>query len=67
MNLTDRREVKGLLDRYGLAPKKGRGQNFLANATVVNDIDGIIDCFGFNEISESEYERIVSKFYQIKG
>ena len=39
MNLTDRREVKGLLDRYGLAPKKGRGQNFLANATVVNDID----------------------------
>ena len=33
-------------------------------ATVVNDIDGIIDCFGFNEISESEFERIVSKFYQ---
>lgn len=33
-------------------------------ATVVNDIDGIIDCFGFNEISEGEFERIVSKFYQ---
>lgn len=33
-------------------------------ATVVNDIDGIIDCFGFNEISEGELERIVSKFYQ---
>ncbi len=38
MNLTDRREVKELLDKYGLAPKKGRGQNFLANATVVRDI-----------------------------
>ena len=33
-------------------------------ALVVNDIDGIIDCFGFNEISESEFDRIVNKFYQ---
>lgn len=38
MNLTDRGEVKRLLDKYGLAPKKGRGQNFLANANVVYDI-----------------------------
>ena len=33
-------------------------------ALVVNDIDGIIDCFGFNEISEEEFDRIVNKFYQ---
>lgn len=33
-------------------------------ALVMNDIDGIIDCFGFNEISEQEFERIVDKFYQ---
>ena len=33
-------------------------------ALVVNDIDGIIDCFGFNEISEGEFDRIVNKFYQ---
>lgn len=33
-------------------------------ALVVNDIDGIIDCFGFNEISDGEFERIVNKFYQ---
>ena len=38
MNLTDRGDVKRLLDKYGLAPKKGRGQNFLANANVVYDI-----------------------------
>lgn len=38
MNLTDRAEVNGLLERYGLAPKKGRGQNFLANGNVVRDI-----------------------------
>ena len=33
-------------------------------ALVQNDTDGIIDCFGFNEISEEEFERIVTKFYQ---
>ncbi len=33
-------------------------------ALVINDIDGIIDCFGFNEISDNEFERIIGKFYQ---
>ena len=33
-------------------------------ALVINDIDGIIDCFGFNEISQQEFDRIVNKFYQ---
>lgn len=33
-------------------------------SVVLNDIDGIIDCFGFNEISDTEFERIVNKFYQ---
>lgn len=33
-------------------------------ALVLNDTDGIVDCFGFNEISEAEFERIVNKFYQ---
>lgn len=32
-------------------------------ATVVNDVDGIVDSFGFNEISEQEFVRISSKFY----
>ena len=32
-------------------------------ALVINDIDGIVDCFGFNEISEPEFERIVAKFF----
>ena len=31
---------------------------------VTNDIDGIVDCFGFNEITEEEFDRIVNKFYQ---
>lgn len=32
-------------------------------AIVINDTYGIIDCFGFNEISKTEFERIVDRFY----
>ena len=32
-------------------------------ASVVNDSWGIIDCFGFNEISKAEFERIIDRFY----
>ena len=33
-------------------------------ATVINDTYGIVDCFGFNDISKLEFERIVDKFYK---
>ena len=32
-------------------------------SAVINDIDGIVDCFGFNEITDGEFERITSKFF----
>lgn len=32
-------------------------------AIVINDTYGLIDCFGFNEISIAEFERIVKRFY----
>lgn len=32
-------------------------------ASVINDCWGIIDCFGFNEITKQEFERIVNRFY----
>lgn len=32
-------------------------------AVVINDTYGLIDCFGFNEISKTEFERIVDRFY----
>lgn len=32
-------------------------------ATVISDTWGLIDCFGFNEISIPEFERIVDRFY----
>lgn len=32
-------------------------------ALVVNDTLGIVDCFGFNQISAAEYSRITERFY----
>lgn len=32
-------------------------------AVVISDTYGILDCFGFNEISKTEFERIVDRFY----
>ena len=36
---------------------------FSMAAFVINDIIGIIDCFGFHNISRNELLRIISKFY----
>lgn len=33
-------------------------------AIVLNDTTGIVDCFGFNDISKLEFGRIVDKFYE---
>lgn len=32
-------------------------------AVVANDTWGIVDCFGFNQITKNEFERIVARFY----
>lgn len=32
-------------------------------AIVINDSWGIVDCFGFNEISQQELQRIIDRFY----
>ncbi len=37
-------------------------KDILMFSVVVNDIEGIIDCFGFGSISVADYERIVSRF-----
>ena len=36
-------------------------------AMVTNDMFGILDCFGFNEITEADLNKILSKFYGQKG
>lgn len=32
-------------------------------AVVINDTWGIVDCFGFNQITKQDFERIVERFY----
>lgn len=34
-------------------------------ATVINDRLGIVDCFGFNEVSKPDFKRIVERFYGV--
>ena len=36
-------------------------------AMVLNDMYGILDCFGFNEITSVDLEKILAKFYGEKG
>lgn len=33
-------------------------------SVIVNDTDGVIECFGFNDISDQEFSRIVKRFYE---
>lgn len=37
------------------------------SAVVINDVSGIIDCFGFYNISPDELYRVIDKFYQTEG
>ena len=32
-------------------------------AVVANDVWGIVDCFGFNQITKEEFEKIIERFY----
>ena len=40
---------------------------FSLSAVVINDILGVIDCFGFFNISQNELTKVISKFYQSEG
>lgn len=42
---------------------KNENESIQIVAIVVNDTYGLVDCFGFNDISKQEFERIVDKFY----
>lgn len=36
-------------------------------SVVINDMQGIVDCFGFNQITTFDFERIVNKFQENKN
>lgn len=53
MDLCNQSVIRDLLDRYGLAPKKGYGQNFLTNAAIPARI-AECSAFGNNTFSISD-------------
>lgn len=50
-----------------LISRVNKQKRFLLSAIVINDIKGIVDCFGFYNISEDELVKIIAKFYQNEG
>ncbi len=42
-------------------------KKYLLSAVVINDINGITDCFGFYNISQAEMVKILAKFYKTEG
>lgn len=42
-------------------------KKYLLAAIVVNDVLGVVDCFGFYNISQEELIKVLGKFYQSEG
>lgn len=51
-----------LISRYN--PKN---EKVSISAVVTNDLLGIVDCFGFFDISKNEFAKVLGKFYQSEG
>lgn len=56
-SLTDGTGHQGLI-----ISRKDKDDNIYMFSVVINDTDGIIDCFGFNSILEEEFDRIIKRF-----
>lgn len=57
MDLCNIGEIRRLLDKYGLAPKKGYGQNFLTNRAIPARI-AESSAYGNNTYTETDGERV---------
>lgn len=50
-----------------ISRRNHNADSFMLSAVVINDLYGIIDCFGFYNISEKELLKIIEKFYKTQG
>ncbi len=50
-----------------LISRKSSNDKYIFEAVVINDNLGIIDTFGFFNISKTEFDKIVAKFYSVEG
>ena len=50
-----------------LVSRINTNKKYLLSAFVINDTIGVIDCFGFYNISQEELIKVLGKFYQSEG
>ena len=50
-----------------LSSRINKEGKYTFSAVVINDISGIIDCFGFYNIPKSEFNKITDKFFNTEG
>lgn len=50
-----------------LISRVNKSKKYSLSAVVTNDITGIVDCFGFYNISQNEIVKVISRFYQSEG
>ena len=50
-----------------LVSRVTNSNKYIFEAVVINDNFGVVDCFGFYNISKSEFDKIVNKFYKSDG
>lgn len=50
-----------------LVSRINQNKKYLLAAFVINDVIGIVDCFGFFNISQEELIKVLGKFYQSEG
>ena len=50
-----------------LISRHNKNDKYLLAAVVINDCLGVIDCFGFFNISKEELIKVIGKFYQSEG
>ena len=50
-----------------LVSRVSSANKYIFEAVVINDNYGVVDCFGFYNISKGEFDKIVNKFYKSDG
>lgn len=50
-----------------LVSRVSTSNKYIFEAVVINDNYGVVDCFGFYNISKGEFDKIVNKFYKSDG
>lgn len=56
--------IDGIGNQGIIISRKKKNNDIAMFSVVINDIQGVMDCFGFYEISEKDFLRIINKFQE---